>query len=88
MAELFPSEAFQVLVPLLESYSQVYFSLQQLLTPGEQGKGTWSGGLSILDCVHALCFHKICTYQCVQLYIHMYIVHVLRVHVGVYVVVH
>jgi hypothetical protein len=39
VAELFPSEAFQVILPLLESYSQVYFSLQQLITPGQQGKG-------------------------------------------------
>ena len=40
VSELFPSAAFQVILPLLENYSQVYFSLQQLITPGEQGKGT------------------------------------------------
>ena len=42
VAELFPSEAFQMLLPLLESYSQVYFSLQQLMTAGDHGKGVYT----------------------------------------------
>ena len=43
-----------MLLPLLESYSQVYFSLQQLVTPGEQGKGERERGrecVSVCVCV-------------------------------------
>ncbi len=32
VAELFPSETFQMLCPLLESYSQIYLSLGQIVT--------------------------------------------------------
>jgi hypothetical protein len=32
VAELFPTETFQMIVPLLEKYSQVYLSLSQLIT--------------------------------------------------------
>ncbi len=40
-AELFPSETFQMLFPLLENYSTIYLSLGQIVAT--HGTGWWSG---------------------------------------------
>ena len=46
MAELFPLEAFQLLLPLFENYSQTYLSLGQIIV--QQETSEWGVAVGVV----------------------------------------
>ena len=50
VAELFPLEAFQLLFPLFENYSQTYLSLGQVIVQQETSEWAWQGAWQGHDC--------------------------------------